>query len=137
MGSQVGSYSARQYSKKRVEPSLKTGTGILYLNDKAFKFNEGDTVDIGTVKTGDVLKIEINPKPFTPFEGSETQVSTDLDELSSEVVDLNYKISGTVYSWSTTLNITASTEDLKDYYYIGGIDSTEEPIYFIKLKLTI
>lgn len=116
---------------------MKVGTGILYLNDNEFKFNEGDTVDIGTVKTGDVLKIEINPKPFTPFEGSETQVSTDLDEISSEVIDLNYKISGTVYSWSTTLNITASTEDLKDYYYIGVIDSTEEPIYFIKLKLAI
>lgn len=116
---------------------MKVGTGILYLNDKAFKFNEGDTVDIGTVKTGDVLKIEINPKPFTPFEGEDTKVTTDLDELSSEVVDLNYKKSGAVYSWSTTLNITASSESLKDYYYIGGINSNEEPIYFIKLKLTI
>lgn len=116
---------------------MKVGTGILYLNDKAFKFNEGDTIDIGTVATGDVIKIEVNPKPFTPEVGFENEVNTDLDELSYGVDDLTYTISGDIYSWSQKIDLDDSVETPKDSYFIGALATGNKAIHFINFKVKI
>lgn len=118
-------------------PSLKVGTGVFYLNDKAFKFSEGDTIDIGTVKTGDVFKIEVNPKPFTPETGFETGVNTDLDELSNGVTELNYTISNDIYTWVTVLDLIDDLSELKNSYFIGTLAINDNAIHFINLKLSI
>lgn len=116
---------------------MQVGTGVFYLNDKAFKFNEGDTLDIGTVKTGDVFKIEVNPKPFNPEQGFEDQVDTNLDELSIGVVDTTYTISGNVYTWSTTIRLIEDLLELKDSYFIGALAINDNKIKYINLKLSI
>lgn len=116
---------------------MKVGTGVFYLNDKAFEFNEGDTVDIGTVKTGDVFRIEVNPKTFTPESGFEGQVNTDLDELSYGVDNLNYTISGGIYTWSQKIDLDDSIESPKGSYFIGALAINDTKIVFINLKLTI
>lgn len=116
---------------------MKIGTGVFYLNDKAFKFNEGDTLNIGTVKTGDVFKIEVSPKPFNPEPGFEDQVNTDLDELSDITEDTIYTISGNVYTWSTTLKLIEGLSELKASYFIGALAINDNIIKFINLKLSI
>lgn len=116
---------------------MKEGTGVFYLNDKAFKFNEGDTVDIGTVKTGDVFKIEVNPKPFNPEPGFENQVNTDLDELSYGVDNLDYTISSEIFTWSQTIDLDDNVEEPKPLYFIGALAVNSVKIIFVKLKLTI
>lgn len=116
---------------------MVVGTGVFYLNDKTFKFNEGDTLDIGTVKTGDIFKIEINPKPFKPEPGFEDQVNTDLDELSYGVDNLTYTISGKIYTWSQAIDLDDNVEEPKPTYFIGALDVNDGKIIFVNLKLTI
>lgn len=110
---------------------------MLYLNDKAFKFNEGDTIDIGTVKTGDIIRIEVNPNKFTPEEGFEGQVNTNLDELSLGVDVLIYAIYNGIYTWSQKLDLIEDVEVLDEPYFIGASAINNEAIHFINFKLTI
>lgn len=116
---------------------MKSGTGILYLNDKAFKFNEGDTVNLGTVKTGDVIRIEVNPNKFTPEEGFEGKVNTNLDELSEIEDDLTYAIHNGIYTWSHELTLIEGVEVLSEPYFIGASAINDEAIHFIDFNLTI
>lgn len=84
-----------------------------------------------------MLRIEVKPKPFTPLEGYEGRVITNLDELCNNVTNLHYTITDNVYTWTLPISLIEGVSVQSDGYFIGAFAVGEEEIYFINFNLSL